>query len=354
MRSFIVGIIGTLTGIFVMIKCMFVISVRLSGIQGLVLLAIIDRGARALVFSKEITDRPLPRIYTAFVWLGFPVYVNISERLLRAGYESFDTPITVSVPRWNLKKFVELIRENTQEPDKLPVYILRPWDAEQIGAIPLTDDIVLYVDEEVHTEIEVAVKRFMTGGNRSFGMILYGPPGTGKSYFVRYLAIKYKLPIYIVSPTADMDNHQLIRMFAHITGPAIVLFEDFDSYFDGKKCLLPEAKFTFDTLLNIFDGVFSSDGDIIRILTANDIEKVDVSLKMRPSRFRLVKEMAYPTVSTRERIFGDSDLVERTDGLNLDQMLTIKQMLDEGSSFEDITSKTLFLGEERGSKSGIS
>lgn len=345
MKVFIAGLIGTVVSVFVTIKCLFVITVRLSGIHGVVLLRIIDRGARSLVFSKEITDRPLPRIYTAFVWLGFPVYVSISERLLRAGGAGFDTPITISIPRWNLKRFVRLIEENIQRPEKLPIYILRPWDAEQIGTLRLLDDIVLYVDEEVCAEIEIEFEKFTAGRNKSFGMILYGPPGTGKSYFVRYLAIKYKLPIYVVSFTAEIDNHELIRMFARIAGPAIVLFEDFDSYFDGKKCLLRKAKFTFDTLLNIFDGVFSSDGDIIRILTANEIGKVDMSLKARPSRFRIVKEIGYPTAGMREKIFGSGDLVEQTDGLNLDQVLTIKQMLDEGHSFDDITSKTLFLGE---------
>jgi len=55
-------------------------------------------------------------------------------------------------------------------------------------------------------------------------------------------------------------------------------------------------------------------------MTVNNIDKVDESIKNRPSRFRYVAEFKNPDFNTRLKILENKILAEETDGLNLDQV----------------------------------
>ena len=163
----------------------------------------------------------------------------------------------------------------------------------------------------------------ISGERRKTGVIFHGDPGNGKSYFVRYLALKYKLPVYIVSFIPKMTNHSLIRMFSRVRGPGIVLFEDFDSYFEGRKCLMKDAEFTFDSILNVLDGMYSNPKGIIFFLTANDVRKLDPSIRERPSRFQFVRHIGPPSHEMIMRIFNDTDHEELI-GRSLDEILSLR------------------------------
>jgi hypothetical protein len=132
----------------------------------------------------------------------------------------------------------------------------------------------------------------------------------------------------------DFDNHRLIKMFSDLKGPAIVLFEDFDSYFKGRDCLLTGARFTFDAILNILDGVFATPNQLIFFLTANEFKDIDGSLSRRPSRFKFVREIPNPEFQIRESILGSKSYALATAGLSLDDLLFIQETMGRGEPFD--------------------
>jgi hypothetical protein len=64
-------------------------------------------------------------------------------------------------------------------------------------------------------------------------------------------------------------------------------------------------------------------------MTANDISKIDESLKTRPSRYRFVREFTLPDDQVRMQILGDEQLVEQTRGMTLDQVFSAKPPVRE-------------------------
>jgi len=112
--------------------------------------------------------------------------------------------------------------------------------------------------------------------------------------------------IFTLNP--DWTNHDLLLLFAQIPKKCIVLFEDFDNYFDGRKCILgggenKQIKFTFDIILNGLDGVYNTYENVVFIMTVNDISKVDDALKNRPSRFKFTREFNNPDIEIRKKYF---------------------------------------------------
>jgi hypothetical protein len=88
-------------------------------------------------------------------------------------------------------------------------------------------------------------------------------------------------------------------------------------------------KFTFDTILNSLDGVYTSFDKTIFILTANDIEKVDESLKHRPSRFKIVREFPDPNTETVNR-FIPEPWNKYVKGVNFDQLIRLAEFKNQG------------------------
>ena len=142
---------------------------------------------------------------------------------------------------------------------------------------------------------------------------------------MRYFACKYKLPIYLVSFSPTMDNHEVIKMFSYLEGPALVLMEDFDGYFKGRECQLQEPRFTFDAVLNVLDGTYASMEGIVLIMTCNNLDDVDPALKNRPGRLRYVIEIPNPSRSIRRKIFaGCMDAAPDNNRYSLDQLLFLR------------------------------
>lgn len=332
-------ITGSLATIWLMARSLIVSKIRLRSAEANTIIKLINDGGKKFVIHEELSlNNSIPRLFTALCKLDeFYFYISVEERFLRAGNKSVDIVMHIHIPRWKRKAFISHIIENSIRKEKIPIYLLHPWDHDRISEITIPDVISKpYMDYDEYKDIEDDVKKMVDGKITKTGSILYGLHGNGKSYLIRYLAMKYKLPIYIISFVPDRNNEDLIRMFKNVSNPSIVLFEDFDSYFDGKECVIKDMKITFDTILNILDGVFVSHEGIACFLTANDISRVDVTLKERPSRFRFVKEIKPPTSAIRQSILKDIDLVVATDGYSLDRVLSIKLKLDDGIKPERI------------------
>ena len=82
---------------------------------------------------------------------------------------------------------------------------------------------------------------------------------------------------------------------------------------------------TFDVILNGLDGIYNTYENVIFIMTTNDIDKIDDSLKNRPSRFKYVIDFPNPNLETIEKILGSYDEALKLEGMNLDQILTVKE-----------------------------
>jgi hypothetical protein len=162
---------------------------------------------------------------------------------------------------------------------------------------------------------------------------------------IKYLATKHRLPVMIFTLDPDWTNYDLLLLFSQIPNKCIVLFEDFDNYFDKRKCIMGGAentnrsiKFTFDIILNGLDGVYNTYENVVFIMTVNDISKVDSALKNRPSRFKYVRLFGNPSLEVREKLLP-KDWAEKSSGFNLDQIFRLKEYYELNMNFEEAISK---------------
>ncbi len=334
-----IWLIGSITTFTLLIRGLSFTKIRLNKQQAEVLYSLLKKQGWCFVFEQEIPDGVrLPAVFNTFCRLNkMHFWFHIEERMLKAGFTGTDSIAHISIVRWRSEKLLKIIKENSLvKGNKVPIYILQPWDAEKVGEITIPDKLSRpFIEDGTYIKISNEIIKIKSGKIDRTGIILYGPPGNGKSYLIRYFAMKFKLPLYIVSFNHDMDNHKIIRMFSHIKGPGILIFEDFDNYFDKRKCLMSDAKFTFDTLLNVLDGCFSSATGLVSFMTANDLSKIDDALKYRPSRFKYKIKIESPDMSFRRLILGHNiDHLNATKGFSLDDILLVDNMVTDGMSFK--------------------
>ena len=296
----------------------------------------LSRNDKKILLQEEFThEKKYPVSYSAFCFFKKSpfFYITHEERLMQAGWTAKDYVSKVVLFRVSYKKFKNYLISCHKKNTTIPVDLLMPYASDKIGHIKNQNYNPIYLNklcESFEKEVESKSKT---------SAILYGNPGCGKTTFVKHLATKYNLPIKIVTFSPEFTNHDLLVLFSQIPNDCIVLLEDFDNYFHGRKCIIGEdnknIKFTFDIILNALDGVYNNYENVIFIMTTNDLSKIDGSLKNRPSRFKYVIEFPNPDLDYIEKLFNNREYAEKTHGMNLDQILTINQYLSMGISFEN-------------------
>jgi len=110
------------------------------------------------------------------------------------------------------------------------------------------------------------------------GLLLYGPPGTGKTSLVRAIALKLDLPVYVFD-LSTMNSRDFVEAWGSMRSDPtkIVLLEDIDTVFHGRKNVITDHKLSFEVVLNTIDGIDEEDG-ILLVVTTNLVEEVDEAL----------------------------------------------------------------------------
>lgn len=126
------------------------------------------------------------------------------------------------------------------------------------------------------------------------GVILHGPPGNGKTRTIQAVVNKAKVPVIYVRSLVGRNTSSAMGLKAVFErarniSPCIVVMEDLDSMVN------PSNRSYF---LNEIDGFSMLDGVLI-LATTNHLDKLDVAIKDRPSRFDVKLEFGNPTESER-------------------------------------------------------
>lgn len=329
----ILTLIASFFGTFAFIKYIILIEMRIDSNTYKTLYEFSANEKKILIYEEFVSENRHPVAFVAFCFFkNAPwFYIDHSERLMQAGFNEKDYVTILKCFRWNYKKLKSFLKLKLKEMQLctlgIPVELMLPYGTDKIGSLKekFSEPVL---DDELWKDIDVEVNEVSQDIRKKTSALLYGEPGNGKSFFVKYLATKYKLPIMIFTLNPDWNNHDILLIFSQIPKRCIVLFEDFDNYFDNRKCIVggdnKSIKFTFDIILNGLDGAYSTYENVVFIMTVNDIDKVDIALKNRPSRFKFVKYFTNPSIETRKKLLP-KDLAEKCDGYNLDQIFKLKE-----------------------------
>jgi len=328
-------------GIWALFKYIILIELRIDANTFKTLYDLCKDDRKIMITEEFVSETRYPVTYAAICrFKNSPLfYISHSERLMQAGWQNKDYITSVIFFRWQYRRMKHYLHNKIKEMQLdtlgVPVQLMLPYCVDKIGSIK---EIVAepVVDEALWKDFENEVSQVADGKRNKTSALLYGLPGNGKTNLVKYFATKYRLPIMILTFNPDWSNHDLLLLFSQIPNRCIVLLEDFDNYFDKRKCIIgnesKSIKFTFDIILNGLDGVYTTYENVVFIMTVNDIEKVDPALRSRPSRFKFTRHFDNPSLEVRKKILP-ADWAEATKSFNLDQIFRLKEYHDQGIDF---------------------
>lgn len=176
-------------------------------------------------------------------------------------------------------------------------------DWKNTSARPVRPLETVITEAEVKEDLLQDIGEFLSSGSRKWyadrgfpyrqGCLLYGPPGTGKSSLTVAMAGYWELDVYVLN-ISGVDDSGLAALFFGLPSRCVVLLEDVDAISASKirekndeKSSNPadlglHKKASLSGLLNVIDGVTSSEGRVL-VMTTNHLENLDEAL-VRPGR----------------------------------------------------------------------
>ncbi len=168
----------------------------------------------------------------------------------------------------------------------------------------------LYIPQNIISDVKDRIKRFTDQKERyaKFGkpwklnFMFSGVPGSGKTSLVKALAHYYNKNLYVLQLNSGTSANEIMKSIKRIGSDSILLIEDIDSYFKGRKT--EDTGLSFSTFINILDGVSGKLNGLITIVTANYPETLDKAI-LRPGRIDYIAKFDYPRKKEIRAAFFD-------------------------------------------------
>jgi hypothetical protein len=111
----------------------------------------------------------------------------------------------------------------------------------------------------------------------SRGILLEGPPGTGKSTVPVVFGEAVGIPVTYIG-LEDITNSSFKSIWdnASVSRPCVIVIEELDTFFEGRKPL-NDCKLSFELLLSTISGAGSTDG-VALFITTNNLDKIDPAI----------------------------------------------------------------------------
>lgn len=233
----------------------------------------------------------------------------------------------ISTFRWNRAKIKLMIEDiytrfSHQNADKVAVWRegFGQWNGSNMQPKRSLDTVCLAGDtvDQIKRDIEEFLseeKLYAQQGvpyQRGYG--LEGPPGTGKTSLIVALASHFNYTLCPINiGRSGLEDDQLSGLFMNVPDRAIVVLEDIDGAFVGRKPAGDHIKVTFSGLLNAINGVTSKHGRIL-VVTTNHVDQLDPAL-IREGRIDRWFRLDYADDDQIRRLFlkfyPDSPLADR-------------------------------------------
>lgn len=218
--------------------------------------------------------------------------------------------ITTDAPRKVVNQFLKDAREHydTVFDKKIkPALTFSIYDArnqfwKKIGEIEARDADSVYIpDNDLKSLIkimddhrdEAKIKRLKELNIPHKKIYLFeGVWGSGKTSTIRMLATKYKVPLYVIPFSGNLNDEKLTKAIDSVPSKGFIVLEDIDTLFmERKKGDEHKNDLTFSGLLNALDGIYYTSGREI-FLTTNYKHCLDPAL-IRPGRVDFVLTFKY-------------------------------------------------------------
>jgi chaperone BCS1 len=207
----------------------------------------------------------------------------------------------------SVKFYQEEVKDLAKKKDYTNIYT---WDSDNISWFQSSKELkrsidTIYFDEGVLEGIVTDIQEFLSEDHKeiyqTFGIpykrnyLLEGYPGTGKTSLISALASEIDYSISILHLTPKIIDSELAIVFQQIEDNTILVLEDIDCLFNGrKKSEDSMSNITFSALLNALDGMISRQNGALVFMTTNYKTTLDNAL-LRPGRIDNCVHFDYET-----------------------------------------------------------